>query len=81
MPIFEYRCEACGEKLETLVRRDADIPTECPSCGAKGSMKKQFSTFSAGVGGSSAPSCADGSCSMPASCPTGSCCPSGTCGL
>jgi putative FmdB family regulatory protein len=30
MPIYEYRCTACGHKFERLVRR-GDTP-ECPSC-------------------------------------------------
>ena len=33
MPIYEYRCQNCGEKLEIL-QKHADAPlTECPKCG------------------------------------------------
>ena len=33
MPIYEFRCEACGARLEGLVPADTDsIP--CPECGA-----------------------------------------------
>jgi putative FmdB family regulatory protein len=33
MPIYEYRCEACGHELEEL-QKLADAPlTECPACG------------------------------------------------
>jgi putative FmdB family regulatory protein len=33
MPIYEYRCEACGHELEKL-QRISDAPlTECPECG------------------------------------------------
>ena len=30
MPIYEYRCEACGDEFETLVLRKTE--PECPSC-------------------------------------------------
>jgi len=34
MPIYEYRCEACGHELEKI-QRMSDAPlTECPQCGA-----------------------------------------------
>jgi|SRR5699024_2548855 len=33
MPIYEYRCEACGHELE-LLQKMADEPLlQCPSCG------------------------------------------------
>ena len=32
MPIYEYRCSACGEEVELLVRSDAT--PACPHCGA-----------------------------------------------
>jgi len=33
MPIYEYRCEACGEGLEKL-QKLSDAPLEiCPACG------------------------------------------------
>ncbi|MGD2129178.1 MAG: zinc ribbon domain-containing protein [Lysobacterales bacterium] len=33
MPIYEYRCEACGHELERL-QRISDAPlTDCPQCG------------------------------------------------
>ena len=39
MPIYEYRCEACGEQLEKL-QKLSDEPLEiCPSCG-KPELKK-----------------------------------------
>ncbi len=42
MPIYEYRCSACGHKLESL-QKLADAPlVTCPSCG-KDSLKKQLS--------------------------------------
>ena len=35
MPIFEYRCEACGEMLEALVRGAEAEPERCAACGGK----------------------------------------------
>lgn len=35
MPIYEYRCAACGCRFERLVRMSgASEPPACPSCGA-----------------------------------------------
>ncbi|MFN2218129.1 MAG: FmdB family zinc ribbon protein [Anaerolineae bacterium] len=33
MPIYEYRCDVCGKRVEVLVRSDAARPT-CPHCGS-----------------------------------------------
>ncbi len=42
MPIYEYRCESCGEHLEKL-QKLSDSPLEiCPSCG-KPELKKLIS--------------------------------------
>ncbi len=42
MPIYEYRCEACGHELEAL-QKVSDTPlTECPECG-KPALKKLIS--------------------------------------
>jgi putative FmdB family regulatory protein len=47
MPIYEYRCESCGDKFEKLVRRATDaLETGCPSCGEK-HLEQQYSTFAA----------------------------------
>ena len=32
MPIFEYRCSACGDEFELLVLNSSPVPG-CPSCG------------------------------------------------
>lgn len=32
MPLFDYRCGACGAESELLVRGDAQVL--CPSCGS-----------------------------------------------
>ena len=34
MPIYEYRCGACGEHLETMQGINDDPLTTCPACGA-----------------------------------------------
>ena len=42
MPLYEYKCDTCGNRVEIL-QRVSDKPfTHCPNCG--GSMKKQFSS-------------------------------------
>lgn len=47
MPIYEYRCEECGERFEKLVRRaESDEPVRCPRCGAV-ETRRQFSSFAA----------------------------------
>ena len=76
MPIYEYKCQDCGQLTEKLVRTDNDIPRRCPACNGD-NLKKKFSTFSAAVTSTtSAPACAD-----TGTCPTGSCCQDGTCPL
>ena len=41
MPLYEYRCEACGRRIEVL-QRLAEAPlTVCPDCG--GALRKQVS--------------------------------------
>jgi putative FmdB family regulatory protein len=52
MPIYEYRCAACSERFEELVRRPDDT-VACPECGGT-QAERLLSTF-AGVGGGGAP--------------------------
>jgi putative FmdB family regulatory protein len=33
MPIYEYRCDACGHKLEALQKLSDSPLTDCPTCG------------------------------------------------
>ena len=42
MPIYEYRCGACGHEFEILQRMSDQALTECPSCG-KSSLSKLVS--------------------------------------
>lgn len=41
MPIYAYRCDACGHGRDVL-QKMSDAPlTDCPSCNAAGTFKKQ----------------------------------------
>lgn len=45
MPIYEYRCQECGEKFEKLVRSSTDqTDLTCPHCGSK-QTEKLMSVF------------------------------------
>ena len=33
MPIYEYRCESCGEQLEELQKISEQPLKDCPACG------------------------------------------------
>jgi len=35
MPIYEYRCEQCGELSEVFLKSREPEPTTCPTCGGK----------------------------------------------
>ncbi|TPQ43710.1 FmdB family zinc ribbon protein [Cupriavidus pinatubonensis] len=42
MPIYAYRCDACGHGRDVL-QKMSDAPlTDCPSCGTAGTFKKQL---------------------------------------
>ena len=51
MPIYEYICEACGEKTEFFQSIKDDPKTDCPSCG-KPALKKMISLSSFHLKGS-----------------------------
>jgi putative FmdB family regulatory protein len=42
MPIYEYRCSACGKELEALQKVSEPPLIDCPACG-KPSLQKQLS--------------------------------------
>jgi len=46
MPIYEYVCSACSEKLEIIQKISDPAPESCPSCGAKETMGRQVSRSS-----------------------------------
>tara|TARA_R110001599_G_scaffold64023_3_gene179222 strand:- start:883088 stop:883453 length:366 start_codon:yes stop_codon:yes gene_type:complete len=79
MPIYAYRCEACGFAKDAL-QKMSDAPlTECPTCG-KSTFKKQVTAagfqlkgtgwyvtdFRGGQGGKSAPATAATAATSPA---------------
>ncbi len=38
MPIYEFECENCGHRFESLQKRDEEFPP-CPECGSKDVIK------------------------------------------
>ncbi len=42
MPIYEYRCEACGHELEVMQKMSEPPLTDCPACG-KATLSKMIS--------------------------------------
>ncbi len=40
MPIYEYRCDACGMEKEFLQKISDPLLTTCPSCGKEALVKK-----------------------------------------
>jgi len=42
MPIYEYRCDACGEYLEVIRKTGDKKPQPCPKCRAE--MRKVLSS-------------------------------------
>jgi putative FmdB family regulatory protein len=42
MPIYEYRCSACGHELEVLQKMSDQPMTDCPACG-KATLSKLVS--------------------------------------
>ena len=43
MPLYEYRCEACGHQFERIQRFSDELVTVCPSC-ASGPVVKLMSS-------------------------------------
>jgi putative FmdB family regulatory protein len=43
MPMYDFDCDACGERFEALVSTDTHT-TECPLCGS-GETRRIISTF------------------------------------
>ena len=47
MPIYEYRCTACGREFEELIRSAADQRSlRCPHCEGR-SLERKLSVFAA----------------------------------
>ena len=51
MPIYEYRCQACGHELEALQKMSDEALIDCPSCGQP-QLKKQLSASGFRLSGS-----------------------------
>ena len=43
MPLYEYRCQACGQPEEKLESLSAPLAHDCQACGATEGMKRQLS--------------------------------------
>ena len=70
MPIYEYRCAACGERFEVLQRLgEGGAGLSCPRCGHS-EVDKQFSTFAGIAGGSGSGAAADAGCGSSQCCRT-----------
>lgn len=74
MPIYEYVCQDCGTRFESLrLMRDADAPIACKQCASQHTLRQVTTCYAqsggrvlAGSGGSSSGGCAGcsgGSCS------------------
>ena len=75
MPIYEFICQRCNQRVELLMRSGGK--PVCPQCGSK-RLSRQFSTFAAHQGGSSsATPCQAGQCPAAAGARAG--CASGGC--
>jgi len=51
MPLYEYRCRACGVIHEVLVR--GSEPDVCPSCDVRAELERVISSFSVTTPGGS----------------------------
>lgn len=71
MPLYEYECQKCGRRFESLVPAGREKDVACVECGAA-DVRKMISCFGIG-GGSSRIKASSSSCT---SCSTKSC---GTC--
>jgi len=43
MPLYEYKCNACGEKFEYLIQKKEEIPF-CVKCGSR-NLEKLPTTY------------------------------------
>jgi putative FmdB family regulatory protein len=83
MPLYEYRCESCGEREEKLESFSAPTEHDCAGCGTPHGMIRQLSltSFTLAGGGWHAQGYAGGSGGAkpkaegaPAPAPAGGCC-------
>lgn len=69
MPLYEYKCQACGSQEEKLQGLSAPEQHACPKCGAESGMKRQLSVAAVAVSGSTSPSHSEGSPCAGGACP------------
>ncbi|MCS7182457.1 MAG: zinc ribbon domain-containing protein [Thermoanaerobaculum sp.] len=63
MPLYEYRCEACGHRFELLQRMGAGSQgVKCPACGSE-AVKRLLSTFASMQSGAAPCGASPSSCS------------------
>ena len=51
MPLYEYRCEACGQREEKLENMSAPEAHDCPKCSVAAGMKRQISVSAFALSG------------------------------
>jgi len=74
MPIYEYKCPACGHVFEELVSRNAKEPGSCPKCGTDGVVKILSAIGGISMGSVGGETPCGSSCSSASTCAaTGSC--------
>ncbi len=86
MPLYEYCCEACGDREERLESISAPEFHDCPECGASSGMKRQLSApafalsgggwYKQGYGSSGEAATAPKAATAA---PSGGCCSGGAC--
>lgn len=73
MPIYDYKCDSCGEVTEFLLNSPDSNPGACPECGSKGMERMLSASYMIKMGAPS--SC--GTCCEPSSSCQESGCPAG----
>ena len=51
MPIYEYQCQSCDERIEVLQKISDALKVDCPACG-KATLKKKVSAVASRLKGS-----------------------------
>ncbi len=51
MPLYEYRCQVCGELEEKIQSYAASTEHDCPKCGARDGMTRQISQVAFNLSG------------------------------
>lgn len=66
MPLYEYKCNACGKTIELLLSKNEDAPV-CKYCGSKDMTKlmSSFSTSGESKASSDISACPTGTCNLP----------------